>query len=180
MSGAAYVRWFKDIGLDEVGMVGGKTASCRHVGRRPAGERADRGSIRSQRPSDRGCVLAATASLCSGSGRYPRESSAGPARRRYRQGGAQHHDSLASNQTSQQRRRLNYRSMRTANRCRLPTGGIFRRCANAISRIFVTVGFAGGPAQRAYPEIPLVFTAIAADPIALGMAQSYAQQQPSA
>jgi len=25
MSGAAYVRWFKDIGLDEVGMVGGKS-----------------------------------------------------------------------------------------------------------------------------------------------------------
>jgi pyruvate,water dikinase len=27
MSGAAYVRWFKDIGLDDVGLVGGKTAS---------------------------------------------------------------------------------------------------------------------------------------------------------
>ena len=27
MPDAAYVRWFKDIGLDDVGMVGGKTAS---------------------------------------------------------------------------------------------------------------------------------------------------------
>ncbi len=27
MSKPAYVRWFKDIGLDDVGLVGGKTAS---------------------------------------------------------------------------------------------------------------------------------------------------------
>ena len=42
------------------------------------------------------------------------------------------------------------------------------------TRVFVTVGFAASPALRSFPNIPLVFTAIAADPIALGLAQSYA------
>jgi putative ABC transport system substrate-binding protein len=41
-------------------------------------------------------------------------------------------------------------------------------------RVFVTVGFGAAPAQRSSPEIPLVFTAVAADPIALGWVQSYA------
>src|SRR5437868_1339084 len=41
-------------------------------------------------------------------------------------------------------------------------------------RVFVTVGFAGGSFHRSFPDIPLVFTAFAADPIALGLAQSYA------
>jgi putative ABC transport system substrate-binding protein len=41
-------------------------------------------------------------------------------------------------------------------------------------RVFVTVGFAGGPMRRSFPDIPLVFTAVAADPIALGLAESYA------
>jgi putative ABC transport system substrate-binding protein len=41
-------------------------------------------------------------------------------------------------------------------------------------RVFVTIGFVSDPAHRSFPEIPLVFTAVAADPIALGVAQSYA------
>src|SRR5271170_5241951 len=41
-------------------------------------------------------------------------------------------------------------------------------------RVLVTVGFGAAPAQRANPEIPLVFTAVAADPIALGWVESYA------
>jgi putative ABC transport system substrate-binding protein len=41
-------------------------------------------------------------------------------------------------------------------------------------RVFVTVGFGAAPAQRSSPDIPLVFTAVAADPIALGWVQSYA------
>ena len=41
-------------------------------------------------------------------------------------------------------------------------------------RVFVTVGFGAAPAQRSSPEIPMVFTAVAADPIALGWVQSYA------
>jgi putative ABC transport system substrate-binding protein len=41
-------------------------------------------------------------------------------------------------------------------------------------RVFVTVGFGSAPAQRTSPETPLVFTAVAADPIALGWVQSYA------
>lgn len=41
-------------------------------------------------------------------------------------------------------------------------------------RVFVTVGFGVDAAHRSFPEIPLVFTAVAADPIALGLAQSYA------
>jgi putative ABC transport system substrate-binding protein len=42
-------------------------------------------------------------------------------------------------------------------------------------RVFVTIGFGASPAQRTSPEIPLVFTGVAADPIALGWIQSYAQ-----
>jgi putative tryptophan/tyrosine transport system substrate-binding protein len=41
-------------------------------------------------------------------------------------------------------------------------------------RVIVTVGFGAAPAQRSSPEIPLVFTAVAADPIALGWVQNYA------
>jgi putative tryptophan/tyrosine transport system substrate-binding protein len=41
-------------------------------------------------------------------------------------------------------------------------------------RVFVTVGFGASPAQRSSPEIPMVFTGVAADPIALGWVQSYA------
>jgi putative tryptophan/tyrosine transport system substrate-binding protein len=41
-------------------------------------------------------------------------------------------------------------------------------------RVFVTVGIGAGPAQQSFPEIPLVFTAVATDPIALGWVQSYA------
>ena len=39
-------------------------------------------------------------------------------------------------------------------------------------RVFVTVGFVSNSAHRSFPEIPMVFTAVAADPIALGVAQS--------
>jgi putative ABC transport system substrate-binding protein len=39
-------------------------------------------------------------------------------------------------------------------------------------RVFVTVGFGAGP-QRLSPEIPLVFTNVALDPVALGWVQSY-------
>jgi ABC-type uncharacterized transport system substrate-binding protein len=42
-------------------------------------------------------------------------------------------------------------------------------------RIFVTVGFGAGPAQRTSPDIPLVFTGVAVDPVASGWVQSYAQ-----
>jgi putative ABC transport system substrate-binding protein len=41
-------------------------------------------------------------------------------------------------------------------------------------RVLVTVGFGAAPAQRVNPEIPLVFTGVAADPIALGWVESYA------
>ena len=40
--------------------------------------------------------------------------------------------------------------------------------------VFVTMGFGAGPAQRSFPEIPLVFCSVAADPIALGWVESYA------
>jgi putative ABC transport system substrate-binding protein len=40
-------------------------------------------------------------------------------------------------------------------------------------RVFVTLGFGAAPAQRSSPEIPMVFTGVAADPIALGWVQSY-------
>jgi putative ABC transport system substrate-binding protein len=47
---------------------------------------------------------------------------------------------------------------------------------NALNpRVFVTIGFGAAPAQRASPDIPLVFTGVAADPIALGWVKSYAQ-----
>jgi len=36
------------------------------------------------------------------------------------------------------------------------------------------MGFGAGPAQRSFPEIPLVFCSVAADPIALGWVESYA------
>jgi putative ABC transport system substrate-binding protein len=39
-------------------------------------------------------------------------------------------------------------------------------------RIFVTMGFGAGP-NRLYSEIPLVFTGVAVDPVALGWVQSY-------
>jgi putative ABC transport system substrate-binding protein len=42
-------------------------------------------------------------------------------------------------------------------------------------RVFVTVGFGASPAQRVNPDIPLVFTAVAADPVALGWVQSYSR-----
>jgi putative tryptophan/tyrosine transport system substrate-binding protein len=40
-------------------------------------------------------------------------------------------------------------------------------------RVFVVVGVGVDPSRRSFPDIPLVFTAFAADPIALGLAQSY-------
>jgi putative ABC transport system substrate-binding protein len=40
-------------------------------------------------------------------------------------------------------------------------------------RVFVTVGFGAGPDKLLFPEIPLVFTAVAVDPVALGWVQSY-------
>lgn len=40
-------------------------------------------------------------------------------------------------------------------------------------KVFVTIGFGAGPAQRSSPEIPLVFTAVAVDPVALGWVESY-------
>lgn len=42
-------------------------------------------------------------------------------------------------------------------------------------RVMVTIGFGASPAQRMNPEIPLVFTAVAADPVALGWIQSYSR-----
>jgi putative tryptophan/tyrosine transport system substrate-binding protein len=41
-------------------------------------------------------------------------------------------------------------------------------------RVFIIVGVGVDASHRSFPEIPLVFTAIAADPVALGYAQSYA------
>jgi putative ABC transport system substrate-binding protein len=41
-------------------------------------------------------------------------------------------------------------------------------------RVFVVVGVGVDASHRSFPEIPLVFTAIAADPVALGLARSYA------
>ena len=41
-------------------------------------------------------------------------------------------------------------------------------------RVVVTLGFGAAPAQRSYPEIPMVFSGVAADPIALGWVPSYA------
>ena len=40
-------------------------------------------------------------------------------------------------------------------------------------RVFVTLGFGAGP-NRVSPEIPLVFSGVAVDPVALGWVQSYA------
>ena len=40
-------------------------------------------------------------------------------------------------------------------------------------RVIVVVGFGINAVRRPFPEQPLVFTGIAADPIALGLAQSY-------
>ena len=39
-------------------------------------------------------------------------------------------------------------------------------------RVFVTMGFGVGP-DRLFPEIPLVFTGVAVDPVSLGWVQSY-------
>ena len=39
-------------------------------------------------------------------------------------------------------------------------------------RVFVTLGFGVGP-NRVSPEIPLVFSGVAVDPVALGWVQSY-------
>jgi putative ABC transport system substrate-binding protein len=55
---------------------------------------------------------------------------------------------------------------------RLPQVG--RELVALNPRVFVTLGFGLSPAQRASPDVPLVFTAVAADPIALGWVQSYA------
>jgi putative ABC transport system substrate-binding protein len=55
---------------------------------------------------------------------------------------------------------------------RLPQVG--RELVALNPRVFVTLGFGLSPAQRAAPDVPLVFTAVAADPIALGWVQSYA------
>ena len=55
---------------------------------------------------------------------------------------------------------------------RLPQLG--RELSALNPRVFVTVGFGSAPAQRTSPETPLVFTGVAADPIALGWVQSYA------
>ncbi|THD62830.1 MAG: hypothetical protein E7813_19400 [Bradyrhizobium sp.] len=41
-------------------------------------------------------------------------------------------------------------------------------------RVFVTIGFGASPAQRSFPEIPLVFANVAVDPVTLGWVQSYA------
>ena len=41
-------------------------------------------------------------------------------------------------------------------------------------RVFVTVGSRMAEFQRSFPEMPLVFTAVAADPVALGAVRSYA------
>jgi putative tryptophan/tyrosine transport system substrate-binding protein len=41
-------------------------------------------------------------------------------------------------------------------------------------RAIVTVGYANGAVLESVPDVPLVFTAIAADPVAVGWAQSYA------
>jgi putative tryptophan/tyrosine transport system substrate-binding protein len=40
-------------------------------------------------------------------------------------------------------------------------------------RVIVTVGYATGNFSRLVPDVPMVFTGIAADPIAYGLAQSY-------
>ena len=40
-------------------------------------------------------------------------------------------------------------------------------------RVFVTLGFGAAPAQRVNPDIPLVFSGVAVDPVALGWVQSY-------
>ena len=50
---------------------------------------------------------------------------------------------------------------------------ILRELAALTPRVFVVVGSGIDLTRRSFPEIPLVFTAIAADPIALGWAQSY-------
>ena len=55
---------------------------------------------------------------------------------------------------------------------RLPQVG--RELVALNPRVFVTLGFGLSPAQRTSPDVPLVFTAVAADPIALGWVQSYA------
>src|SRR3974390_84331 len=55
---------------------------------------------------------------------------------------------------------------------RMPQLGIELGALNP--RVFVTLGFGAAPAQRSFPEIPLVFASVAADPIALGWVESYA------
>ncbi len=40
-------------------------------------------------------------------------------------------------------------------------------------RVMVALGFGASPSQRVNPDIPLVFTAVAADPVGLGWIQSY-------
>ncbi|HEX5231544.1 MAG TPA: ABC transporter substrate-binding protein [Bradyrhizobium sp.] len=40
-------------------------------------------------------------------------------------------------------------------------------------RVIVVIGFGIAAVRRSLPDLPLVFTAIAADPVALGLAQSY-------
>jgi putative tryptophan/tyrosine transport system substrate-binding protein len=51
---------------------------------------------------------------------------------------------------------------------------IARELGALTPRVFVVVGSGVDAIRRAFPETPLVFTAIAADPLALGWAQSYA------
>jgi len=50
---------------------------------------------------------------------------------------------------------------------------IARELGALTPRLFVVVGSGVDPIRRSFPEIPLVFTAIAADPVALGWVQSY-------
>jgi putative tryptophan/tyrosine transport system substrate-binding protein len=50
---------------------------------------------------------------------------------------------------------------------------IARELGALTPRVFVVVGSGVDQVHRSFPEIPLVFTAIAADPLALGWAQSY-------
>src|SRR3984893_9884583 len=51
---------------------------------------------------------------------------------------------------------------------------IARELGALTPRLFVVVGSGVDPIRRSFPEIPMVFTAVAADPIALGWVQSYA------
>ena len=56
-------------------------------------------------------------------------------------------------------------------RSRLPQ--VVRELGALTPRVFVILGMGIDSTHQSFPEMPVVFTAVAADPIALGWAQSY-------